>query len=61
MEASSESSGSSFPPNFTKVDIRELKKDVMVLQAQVEAIDTEGSRCLENVDKDLVHLWKKIK
>ena len=56
METSTESSGSSFPPNFVEVDIRELKKYVMVLQAQVEVIDTKGGRRLENVDKYLVHM-----
>ena len=61
MEASTESSSSSFPPNFAKVDIREIKEDFMVLQAQVEAIDIEGGRRLENVDKYLVHLKKENK
>ena len=61
MEASSESTGSSTPANFVEADIREIKRDVMVLQRQVEAIDTEGGRRLENVDKDLVFLRKQIK
>ena len=32
----------------------------MALQDQVETIDTEGGRHLENVDKDLAYLRKKI-
>ena len=60
MEASIESSGLSSPPNFVEVDVRNLKRDAMVLQEQVEAIDTEGGRNLENMDTDLVYLRKKI-
>ena len=60
-EASFESTGLSIPSNFAEVDIGEFKKDVKVLQIQVEAIDTEGGRRLENVDKDLVFLRKQIK
>ena len=60
MEASAESFGSSSPPNFVEADIGVLKRDVMVLQEQVEAIDTKGGRRLENVDKDLVYLRKQI-
>ena len=58
MEAGSASSSVSSPPRSVEVVIRDLKNDVRVLQDQVEAIDTEGGRCLENMDKDLVYLWK---
>ena len=60
METDSESFGSSSPPNSVEADIRDLKREVRVLQDQVEAIDTEGGRRFENVDNDQVYLRKKI-
>ena len=41
--------------------VRELKQDLKSLQTQVNAIDYEGGRRLEHVNKDLVFLRKKIK
>ena len=60
MEAGSASSSASSPPRSVEVVIRDLKNDVRVLQDQVEAIDTEGGRRLENMDKDLAYLRNKI-
>ena len=60
METGSASSSASSPPRSVVAVIRDLKHDVKALQDQVEAIDTEGGRRLENVDKDLAYLRKKI-
>ena len=60
METGSASSSASSPPRSVVAMVRNLKHDVKALQDQVEAIDTEGNMRLENVDKDLVYLRKKI-
>ena len=61
MEASSKSTGSSPPALFVESDIRDLQRDVKELQRTMEAINSEGGRCLENVDRDLVFLQKQFK
>ena len=48
-------------PKSVEVKIRELKHDFKLLQSQVNAIDHEGGRRLDNVGKDLVFLRKKLK
>ena len=58
--------GSSFAiapvnPNPMETKVRELKHDLKTLQNQVDAIDYEGGRRLEHVNKDLAFLRKKFK
>ena len=60
METGSASSSASSTPRSVVAVIKDLKHDVKALQDQVEAIDTEGDRRLENMDKDLAYLRKKI-
>ena len=48
-------------PISVDTKIKEVKHEVKSLQTQVNAIDYEGRRCLEHVNKDLVFLRKKIK
>ena len=60
MQTGSASSSTSSAPRPVVAVIRDLKQDIKVLQDQVDGIDTEGGWRLENVDKDLAYLWKKI-
>ena len=48
-------------PNPVDTKVRELKHDLKSLQTQVNAIDYEGGRRLEHVNKDLFFLRKKFK
>ena len=60
MEVRSTSSSASSASKSLVAIIREMKHDLKMLQNQVNAIDNEGGRRLDNVDKDLAYLWKKI-
>ena len=61
IEVGFASSNASFAPKPMEVIIREMKHDFKMLQDQVNAIDNEGGRRLDNVGKDLAYLRKKIK
>ena len=61
MEASSKSTCSSSMARFVETHIRDIKREVKELQRTVEEIDIEGGRRLENVDKYLAFLRKRIK
>ena len=60
MESGSSSTVASMPKSVD-TKIREVKHELKSLQTQVNAIDYEGRRRLEHVNKDLVFLRKKIK
>ena len=59
MEADSSSAIAPVPSSVDK-KFKEVKQETNSLQSQVNAIDYEGSRCLDHVNKDLVFLRKKI-
>ena len=61
MEVGFASSNASSAPKPMEVIIREMKHDFKLMQNQVNAIDCEGGRILDNVVKDLTYLRKKIK
>ena len=48
-------------PSSVDKKFKEVKKELISLQSQVNAMDYEGGRCLDHVSKDLVFLRKKIK
>ena len=60
MEAGSSSTITPMPKSVD-TKIKEVKHELKSLQTQVNAIDYEGGRRLEHVNKDLVFLRKKIK
>ena len=60
MKALYKSTGSCPSTCFVETDIRDIKREVKELQRTMEAIDIEGSRHLENVDKYLDFLRKQI-
>ena len=59
MEADSSSVSASIPSSVDK-KFKEVKQELNSLQSQVNAIDYEGDRRLDHVNKDLVFLRKKI-
>ena len=59
--ASVELAGSSPPALFEDYDIMDLKMQLEQLKRMVDTIETEGGRCLENVDRNLVFLRKEFK
>ena len=61
MEAGSSSAVAPTIPNPVDTKVRELLQDLKSLHTQVNAIDYEGRRRLEHVNKDLVFLRKKFK
>ena len=61
MEARSSTAVVPVIPNPVDTNVKELKHDLKSLQTQVNAIDYEGGRRLEHVNKDLAFLRKKFK
>ena len=61
MDVGSSSAIAPVAPNLVEVKVRDLKHDLKLLQNQVNAIDCEGGRRLDNVVKDLAFLCKKLK